>query len=225
MDAPDSLSSAAAGMRVQQNHLAAIAENLANANTPGFHARSHAAAGFEDGLRDSTSTSAAEGSVRRTDVDTDLALIGPGYFCVATPDGVRYTRDGRMARDPSGVLTDSHGHRVLGSLGPAHFPPSARIASDGRIMVGQKVIDRLRIADVESPIAANSGYFSAPTARVARASARVQQGYLEDSSVNAIAEMTALVATQRAFEANQKSVQRVDETLKRAANEISRVRS
>jgi len=226
MDAPDPLVSAAAGMRWQNSRLAVIAENLANAGTAGFHRRAEPAAAFAHDLNASLTPEPAEGALRRTDVPTDLALVGPGYFCIVTPEGVRYSRDGRLTRDPHGYLTDLRGNRLLGSLGAARLPAHGRIAPDGSIRSGDAVIDRLRIVELPRVQEAEPGYLSAPSGSVPRrAHARVEQGYLEDSSVDPIAEMTALVETERLFEANQKSVQRVDETLKRAAAEVGRARA
>jgi len=225
MDAPDSLSSAAAGMRLQAGRLSLIAQNLANASTPGFHARLEAAGDLENSSHRAVNASRAEGTVRRTDVDTDLALVGSGYFSVAAPEGVRYTRDGRMTRDAAGFLCDSNGYRVLGALGPVRFAPGTSIVADGRVRFAGKIVDRLRLVDPTSARFDGGYALAAPGARLERATARVQQGHLEDSSVDAIAEMSALIAAQRSFEANQKSVQRVDETLKRAANDVARARS
>ena len=226
MDAPDSLTSAADGMRLQAERLAVIGQNLANAATTGYHALETHAAAFSDGLHATISASGAEGPLRRTGVDTDLALVGSGYFAVATPAGVRYTRDGRMQRDAGGFLCDSRGHRILGSLGPVRFPSGARVDVDGRVSSVHVGADRLRIVQLIDPATDALGYAVAPQGGILqRAGARVQQGYLEDPSVDAIAEMTSLIATQRAFEANQKTIQRVDETLKRATTEVARARS
>jgi flagellar basal-body rod protein FlgG len=58
-----------------------------------------------------------------------------------------------------------------------------------------------------------------------RASATVHAGYLEESTVNPLVEMTDLVAAQRAYEADQKAAQRADETLRRAVTDVPAVRS
>jgi flagellar basal body rod protein FlgG len=50
-------------------------------------------------------------------------------------------------------------------------------------------------------------------------------GYLEDSGVDAISEMTALITAQRVYEANQKSAQRTDESLRRLVTDVPAVRS
>ncbi|HEY7982423.1 MAG TPA: flagellar hook basal-body protein [Candidatus Eremiobacteraceae bacterium] len=224
MNAPDALASAAAGMRAQAARLDLIAADLANAGTPGYRSLVPVGARFADRLGAAAGTSSAQGALRSTGVPTDLALSGPGYFAVATPDGVRYTRDGRLTADPSGTLVDARGNRVLGTLGPVRFPHRATVESDGRIVCDGQTIDRLRVVEVAGAVDQANGYCVAlPGATLTRAAAQVRAGFLEDSGVNPIAEMTALVSSQRAFEANQKAAQRADETLRRAVTDVPAV--
>jgi len=210
MDVPDALASAAAGMIAQRDRLDTIAENLANAATPGFHPRRELQAGFGSQLRTASAVSQTQGPLRRTGVATDLALLGPGYFALAGANGVEYTRDGRMAVDADGYLCDARGKRVLGSLGPVRWPHGAAIHADGRIVANGRVADRLRIVE--------------PNGRtLQRAAASVRAGYLEESGVEPIAEMTALVGAERAYEANQKAAQREDELLRRVTTDVPAV--
>ncbi|MBV8170356.1 MAG: flagellar hook-basal body complex protein [Candidatus Eremiobacteraeota bacterium] len=212
MQIPDALDSAATGMRAQTARLDSIAEDLAHAATPGYRAQRVVARGFGAELRTQALISRAQGSLRRTGVPTDLALIGSGYFAVAGARGVEYTRDGRMSLDADGLLRDVHGRAVLGALGAVRLGSGAVIHSDGRIFCRGAVVDRLRIVD-----------FDGTTVR--RGHASVRAGYLEESGVDPIEEMTSLVAAQRCFEADQKAAQQTDETLKRAVTELPAVRS
>jgi flagellar basal-body rod protein FlgF len=227
MSDTDALAAAAAGMRVQAATLDVIAHNLANASSAGFRPQHEAVISFGAELQSESGVSAAQGPLRRTDVPTDLGLSGQGYFAVATPEGVRYSRDGRMTVDSRGHLRDVRGYPVLGALGPARFPSGAHIDEQGRIYSGGHLVDRLRIVTFDKPCSeGQDGLLLAPpecTAR--RASARVQSGYLEDSGVDAVAEMTALVAAQRAYEANEKSATRTDESLRRLVTDVPVVRS
>jgi flagellar basal body rod protein FlgG len=199
-------------MRAQTTRLDSIAENLANAQTPGYRAQRCAVRGFGAQMRVATISTAVQGPLRHTGVPTDLALVGPGFFAVAGEHGVEYTRDGRMALDSDGTLRDLRGRALLGSLGPVRLPRGALVHSDGRILCRGAVVDRLRIVELDGAV-------------VRRAGASVRAGYLEDSGVDPIAEMTALVATQRCFEANQKAAQQSDEALKRAVTELPAVHS
>ncbi len=227
MGTPDALSAAAIGMRVQADALDVIAENLANVSTAGFRPRDAAVASFGDELRTRVGSTTAQGTLRHTGVPTDLALGGAGYIAIATPDGVRYTRDGSMSVDPQGYLADARGNRVLGSLGPVRFPHGARIEEDGTVVVAGARADRLRIVAFDAPCPAGAGgVFEAPRASIpTRSPASVHAGYLEESGVDAIAQMSALIAVQRAYEANQKSAERTDESLRRVVTELPAVRS
>ena len=223
MDAPDSLTAAAQGMRIQADSLSVIAENLANVSTAGFRAREAGFANFATELQTRVGLNSTQGPLRRTGVPTDLALSGPGYFAVATPNGVGYTRDGRMSVDPTGFLADAQGNRVLGALGPVKLPRDAHIEEDGTVRVAGRAIDRLRVVTFTRPcdIASSGGIFDAPPGCVPqRAPATVHAGYLEDSGVDAISQMTALIATQRAYEANEKSASQSDEHLRRVVTEL-----
>ncbi|HME81861.1 MAG TPA: flagellar hook basal-body protein [Candidatus Eremiobacteraceae bacterium] len=211
MQLPNALASAAAGMQAQTSRLDAIAENLANAETPGYSPRRSVVRGFGEQMQNAVVAAPAQGALRRTGVPTDLALVGPGYFAVAGTSGVEYTRDGRMSLDADGALCDVRGRHVLGSLGAVHLPPGAAIHADGRVFSHGRVIDRLRIVDLE-------------TGRPQRGRASVRAGYLEESGVDPIAEMTSLVAAERAFEADQKAAQQTDEALKRAVVELPAVK-
>jgi len=226
MDTADALSSAAAGMRLQSDRLDVIAQNLANASTIGYRERTWNAAASGDGVKSFVAASDRQGALRRTGVTTDLALVGRGYFAVATPDGVGYTRDGRFRPGAGDSLVDARGNAVLGALGPARFPRGAHVEPDGRIMKNGAVIDRLRIVGPSGASPSDAGpYLRAPAQNVpTRAAATVHAGYLEESGVDAIAEMSSLVAAQRAYEADQKAAQQADETLRRAVTDVPAVR-
>ena len=228
MDPADGLMTAAEGMRIQSDALGVIAQNLANVATVGFRSREAAFSGFERQLHARIALSSAQGQLRHTGVPTDLALSGPGYFAVAAPDGVRYTRDGRMSVDAQGYLTDSRGNRVLGSLGPVAFPHGATITEDGRVMTSGVPCDRLRIvafSEACEPEDASGLMRAAASCVPKRASASVHAGYLEDSGVDAISQMTAIIAAERAYEANEKVVAQTDERLRNLVTNLPVLRS
>jgi flagellar basal body rod protein FlgG len=211
MELHDALASAAAGMRLQTSRLEAIAQNLAHSSTPGYRALRTVARGFGEELRGAAVPATSQGALRQTGVPTDLALVGPGFFAVAGEHGIEYTRDGRMTVDGDGLLCDARGRRVLGSLGAVRLPRGAVIHSDGRIFAHGVAIDRLRIVDIVN---------GTPQ----RATGIVRAGFLEESGVDPIGEMTQLVAAERAFEADQKAAQQTDEALKREVTELPQVR-
>lgn len=225
MDTPDALTSAAAGMRLQADRLDLIAQNLANASTIGYRERQWPGRTFAASLGSAKQSGPRQGALRRTGVPTDLALVGPGYFAVATADGVRYTRDGRISRTDDASLADIHGNKLLGALGPVRFPHGAHLEPSGRVIADGRVVDTLRLVALSPADALADGpYASASSVPIKTASTTVHTGYLEESTVDPIAEMTALVGAQRAYEADEKASQRADETLRRAVTDVPTVR-
>lgn len=224
MDTPDALTSAAAGMRLQASRLDAIAHDLANSSTIGY--REHNSAGKFGASLGSAIGGSRQGALRRTGVSTDLALVGPGYLAIATPDGVRYSRDGRVARTDDNSLADVRGNKLLGALGPIRFPHHAHLEPNGRVIVDGGVVDTLRIVELPASAVSDDGPYASTAALPLKAtSTTVHTGYLEESTVDPITEMTALVTAQRAYEADQKTAQRADETLRRAVTDVPTVRS
>jgi len=227
MDAPDALSSAAVGMRLQSDRLDVIAQNLANASTIGYREPTPSASPFGDALGSAITPHATQGALRRTGVRTDVALVGPGYLCAVTPSGIRYTRDGRLSVTADNCLADAQGNPVLGALGAARYPRGAHIEPDGRIVADGRVVDTLRVVSLPADGTSAEGTYLCASRGVVPAKSKsttVHAGYLEESTVDPIAEMTSLVAAQRAFEANQKTAQRADETLRRAVTDVPAVR-
>nr|WP_275950542.1 flagellar basal body rod C-terminal domain-containing protein [Enterococcus alcedinis] len=70
---------------------------------------------------------------------------------------------------------------------------------------------------------AGNGYFTSQVAGTVVANAQVNQGYLETSNVTVADEMVELMQTAREYEANQKVLSTVNQTLQKATNEIGRV--
>jgi len=226
MDTPDALTSAAAGMRLQADRLDLIAQDLANSSTIGYRAHGTRDRKFGDSLGTAMDMTPRQGALRRTGVPTDLALVGPGYFAVATPEGVRYSRDGRLSVTDDGSLADIRGNKLLGALGPVRFPHGAHLEPNARVIVDGRLIDTLRLVALPAAAVVDDGpYASAITVPPKASATTVHAGYLEESTVDAIGEMTALVTTQRAYEADQKAAQRADETLRRAVTDVPAVRS
>ena len=93
----------------QQRALDAVANNLANLETPAYQAErllfsryvERGAIGTRGGptqytIDRATWRETAPGPMSTTGNPFDLALRGPGYFAVETPRGDRYTRAGRF---------------------------------------------------------------------------------------------------------------------------------
>ena len=235
------LTSAARGMIQQSAKQDIIAHNLANIATPGFKSRRAAAHDFAAvfGAQSAaqrptaagnprpalaapvadpvlvTSRSQAQGSLQRTGTKTDLAIEGPGFFIVDGPGGSSMTRNGSFTLNAVGELVTSAGENVLGEAGPIKVGSADwSIDSSGAVIVDGAVVDRLRIV-----ISSDEGQ----TVNAAPDERRVTQGAVESSNVAAVGEMVATIANMRAYEANQKVIQSIDQTLDKLINEAGRV--
>ena len=199
--------------------LTTIADNVANASTVGFRATG---VKFEDvvsGLGDksvafasagNTYLSTQTGSMRETGNPFDFAIRGDAWFAFESPQGPVMTRDGRFTMLETGDLVTLEGYPVLDAGGaPIQLdaqggPPEAgadgTLRQDGRLMAAiglynfQPGLDFTRYG--------NSGVvpFGMPEPVVDRIDAGVAQGFVEDSNVNPVLEITRLIQVQRAFE-------------------------
>ncbi|WP_306396164.1 flagellar basal body rod protein FlgF [Telluria beijingensis] len=201
------------------------ANNLANADTPGFRANIELAStqalagyGYDDvhlsrGVADAVST--RNGTVRDTGRALDVAVNGNGYLAVEFGEGEAYTRAGAIAIDADGALTVG-GRPLLGEGGPIVLPPhtAVDIAKDGTISVLPEggtitqIIDRLRLVSAEgAQLAKNESGLIVPRdgePLAADPNVTVRGGALEGSNVSAVEEMVAVMSLNRSFELQMK---------------------
>ena len=211
-----------------------IANNLANVNTVGFKRDKV----FQDILTDATSTSTPtenevtvfeQGSMRETKNPLNMAIAGEGFFTMQTPEGIRYTRNGNFRLDPTGLLSLDDDTLVLGESGPIEIRGNMNLSERGEVFVDGILVDRLQIVTFEQPYAlrkaGNSLFFlnDPSQSEIEVEHIRVKQGFLEESNVNPIEEMVAMMTLYRYFEADQKAIQTQDEILQQAVNEIGKV--
>jgi flagellar basal-body rod protein FlgG len=239
------------GMVAQWARFEILANNLANADTPGFKADDLIFKPIEPpadstvaplGLLPSGPwppqgveiegqvTDFRQGPLRQTDRPLDVALDGPGFLVVETPAGPRYTRAGNFTLDRDGFLVTAGGHRVLGQGGPISVPgPDVSVDRQGRVQSGGETIDTLRVVDFPLPYAflKEGGQLLRPRDPAAAPTnvtgTEVVGGALEGSNVGLIESMVTMIETLRTFEAYQRMIQSVDQTLQRATNDLGRV--
>lgn len=177
---------------------------------------------FVDGSR----SSFAPGTLRVTENPFDVALVGPGFFSVSTPEGPRYTRDGRFTVNPSGLLSTLDGHLVRGENGSIYVGEGQVLFNEaGEVTVDGEFVDKLLIVefnDREGLLRRGANLFEAtPEAGDPfRYQATIQPGVIELANVNVVREMVNLINIQRAYEANQKVVQAFDDTLGKVINDV-----
>lgn len=233
------LYTAASAMVAQQAKLDILANNLANADTPGFKADlltvdvSAASPNTLSDFGSATSTvrpgrsglDASSGILRPTGNPLDLAIVGRGLFVVQTPQGPRFTRAGSFTRDSDGFLVTSEGFRVLGSGGPIRVPDRG-FQVDGRGGVANAASLRI-VAGPDEPglVKVGANLYAVPDGSPPPQEvpeANIVQGHLELSNVNVVRTMVEMLASLRTYEAYQRTIQALDQTAGEAANELGR---
>ncbi|MCI0992937.1 flagellar basal body rod protein FlgF [Pseudomonas corrugata] len=214
-----------------QNALAqrAHANNLANISTNGFQkdleqARSMPVFGDSFPARafamsERPATDFTPGALVETGRDLDVAVSGPGWMAVQNPDGGEsYVRTGSLNVDALGVLRAGNGMPVMGNGGPIAVPPEQKIeiGQDGTISIramgeGPRVmaeVDRIKLVnpDLKNMTKGLDGSIRTKDGQSAPVDANVQlvSGFQEASNVNAVDEMTSVLALAKQFELHVK---------------------
>ncbi|NMJ41725.1 flagellar basal-body rod protein FlgF [Roseomonas sp. JC162] len=236
-------------LTLQSRATQVLANNVANADTPGFRAHREvfgafvarqSAAGQAPGMRETafvqdraTWREMQSGSMQSTGNPLDLALTGEGFFAVETPGGERFTRAGRFTIGDGGRIVDMEGAALLSTAGApiAVAPNDTRIevTGDGTIRSENGVLGRIRVVRFDNPQALRAEgdrHFDAAGAQPeALERPGIRQGVLEGSNVQPIQEMTRLTAELREFQFAAQFAEREGERLSTAVERILRRRS
>lgn len=237
--------SAASGLLAQMARQLVTSNNLANLNTPGYRqdiASLREYPGLDlfrlfDGQMSQVGqlgTGAAtelgvvdlsQGALVDTGNPLDLAISGPAFFAIQTPDGIRYTRDGSFARDAQGLLVNSSGLPVLGEGGPILLPEGEVVVNgDGLVTVAGQQVGRLLLTEFQPGQLrkVGSNLFEALAAGQPPANSAVNQGFLEKANVDVTQAVVDMMAATRSYEASLRLLQMQDEILSKSVNEIGR---
>jgi flagellar basal-body rod protein FlgG len=184
------------------------------------------------GVRPSAiSVQLAQGSLTQTNGDLDLAIDGAGYLEVRLPSGQSaYTRDGALKRSADGVIVNSEGFPVAPEITIPDDARSITINAEGEVFaffqdtaeaqqLGQ--IDLVGFTNPKGLEAIGGNLFveseASGPANVTTAGqdglGTLRQGYLEDSSVDPVREITELIEAQRGYELNAKVITAADQML------------
>jgi flagellar basal-body rod protein FlgF len=170
-----------------------------------------------------------QGALQDTGNPLDFALQGNGFFSVKTPEGNRYTRDGRFLRDADNTLVTVDGFQVLDDAGQTITLPDGEVsvASDGAISVNGTAVATLGVGVFDNPRTdlqhTEGNLFTGPAASTSEEVAQVTQGYLETSNANPTQLMTQLVEVARSYEAAQNMVRNQDELLGKTIASLGRI--
>lgn len=179
----------------------------------------------------SVSVMLAQGSLAATGGDLDLAIEGNGYLEVTLPDGrPAYTRDGGLKRTGDGLIVTSDGYPVVPDITIPADARSISINAEGEVyayfvdQVQPQLIGQFTLSGFTNPKgleAIGSNLFletpasgpSAVTTPGQDGLGVLRQGYLEDSSVDPVREITDLIKAQRGYELNSKVISAADQML------------
>jgi flagellar basal-body rod protein FlgG len=234
----EGLYTAAAGMAAQQQRMDSLANDVANVNTAGYK---HVRTGFRDLVYGQTGRGAAttvttgagvasqivgrsfgQGPLQPTGQPLDVALQGPGFLQVRTPQGQpALTRDGSLHVTNTGQLATSSGATLVP---PINFPngtdlDQVAVANDGTITAGGRRIGQLTAVDVGSPesltpVGDNLFVANAQSgATRAAAGTTFAGGSLEGSNVELSDSMVDMMDSQRAYQLASKAIQQQDEMM------------
>lgn len=192
----DGIQWAVSAMSAARARLDAATQNITGAASDAFRKVRVRGRLSASGVTMTRTRDGAQGALRRTGRDLDLAIAGRGVFTLRKPDGtLAHTRDGAFERDRFGHITDTQGRVLMGEHGPITLTPDAKV-------------DAAFLAQIPLPNGS-----------------RVRSGFLESSNVDAIGEMVDLIAAQRSFETASKVLTAIDGTREKETAQVGLVRS
>lgn len=173
----------------------------------------------------------AQGSLSATAGDLDVAIEGQGYLEVTLPSGnAGYTRDGALKRSADGLIVTSDGYAVAPEITIPDDARSISINAEGEVYayfndrVEPEQLGQFTLAGFsnQAGLEAIGGNMFLETSASGPSLVgtpgidglgTLRQGYLEDSSVDAVREVTELIEAQRAYELNAKVITAADQML------------
>ncbi|MBL4803056.1 MAG: flagellar hook-basal body complex protein, partial [Emcibacter sp.] len=177
-----------------------------------------------------------QGSVIGTENDLDLAINGSGYYRITLPSGEdSYTRAGAFQLGPTGQIVTLEGYTVGPGLTIPQEAIDISINPEGEVLVkieGQidpTNVGRLELVTFPNPAGleaiGNNQFLETPASGAANVGVpntpgfgALLQGFLENSNVNSVSEITSLITAQRAYEMNSKVISTADEMMSVTSN-------
>ncbi|NVN05719.1 flagellar basal-body rod protein FlgG [Asaia siamensis] len=177
-----------------------------------------------------------QGTLEQTGNSLDLAIEGRGYFRVTLPSGeYAYTRDGTFSLSQDGTIVSADGYPLSPNISVPNNAENITIDQSGQVqytLSGQttaQVAGQLQLATFQNEnglAAMGQNLFtettSSGTANLSTPQSEgygsVRQGFVEESSVNVVTEITSLITAQRAYEMNSKVITASNEMLQTLTN-------
>ncbi len=246
---PYGLYLSAEGAEAQSTRLEIIAHNLANVDTVAFKRelavlQARYAEAIEEGLIEpdsggiddvgggimvsETKTDYSPGPLKRTEIPTDVAIKGQGFFVVEKGDETLLTRAGNFSLTSGGELVTQQGYNVLDDTGiPIVIRDAQWQISDSGTLRQPSGVQNLALVQPESlgdlvRIGENLFRSLSDPQAVPVNERRMAAGHLEMSSVNPTTEMTEMIQASRALEANVNMMRVQNEMLSGLVNRVMR---
>ena len=217
-----------------------VANNIANASTTGYRSEGVIFSEYIDDLgpgAPSLSMAAArvretlqsQGALATTGGPFDLAIQGDGFFMVQAPGGQRLTRAGSFSPNENGDLVTMEGYPVLDAGGAPVFVPQGTgpiaIAADGTISADGSPIGQIGIfmpTDMAGMIREDGVRFRADAGTEPALDGKMLQGFLEESNVDPILQVSRMIEVQRAYELGQSFIDKEDERIRGVIQALGR---
>ena len=179
----------------------------------------------------STPRNMSQGTLTSTEKTYDIAVRGEGFFKIRMPDGTAaYTRDGSFDLDANGQIVNQNGYVLEPGITVPTNATGVTISAQGQVQAtipGQTAQQNLGPINLtrfinKTGLASIGDNLFTETAASGQAIdgtpssdgfGNLQQSYLEGANVNAVTEISSLIAAQRAYEMNSKVVTAADQML------------
>ena len=177
------------------------------------------------------STNETIGTLERTQIPTDVALNGKGFFKVQSLDGqkVSFTRNGSFRFNTEGYLCDSQGRIVLSDTGQIQAENNGDpiyINPYGQVFEGDQQIGSLTAFILPEKFKQNPGqeYNEAELQGIqTNESVTFESGCLERSNVSPIHSMIQMLQVSNAHETNRIAIKQWDNELGEAIETLGNI--
>lgn len=228
------------GQVALESKMAVIANNVANMATPGYKGQN---AVFKEYISDQRRMKedvslvydigqyqmTDPGPIKVTGNSLDVALVGPGFFGIQTPEGTQYTRAGNFSLNALGQLVNARGAMVANQGGGTiTIPADAKYVSidqTGAIYTDQGQVDKLMVSEFtnyQKLDPQGNGLYKTDEAAKPATETKVLQGKIEGSNVSPVIEMTRMIDVSREYQAVQNMMQNEHERMRTMIQRLSR---
>lgn len=230
------------GMIASQGKIDVISNNIVNSQTTGYkkleagfldlYVETLDKSSYPNNSKDSVTGTGvrltqeirnlSQGYLKNTEVKTNLAIDGEGFFCVITQNGEHaLTRNGEFNLDVNGQLVDNYGNKLDINYTPGYervdlSNGDLSINKSGEVFLDNQIVAKVGLYKYQGDndlLSVGDGLFLGREGAVQEVveGSNILQGHVEMSNVNMQNEMTDMIMAQRAFQFNSKSMSAIDE--------------